>query len=182
MKIRILTAVSGLALVSLLVGPAAMARTKAEIDASANNALAYFYTMTPANKHLADKAAGVLVFGKVTKAGMGVAGEYGEGVLRLHGDSANYYKVTSASVGLTLGAGRHREIIMFMTQDALDKFTQSSGWSAGADTQIAVVKTGAGGEYDSETVGKPVLGFIFSEKGLLGDLSFEGSKITKIKN
>src|SRR5271154_3809249 len=100
MKIRTLTAVSGLAIVSLLIGPAAIARTKAQIDASANSALAHFYTMTPANKQLADKAAGVLVFGKVTKAGMGVAGEYGEGVLRLKGDTATYYKVTSASVGL----------------------------------------------------------------------------------
>jgi lipid-binding SYLF domain-containing protein len=69
-----------------------------------------------------------------------------------------------------------------MTQESLDKFTQSAGWSAGADGSIAVVKTSAGGQYDTETVGKPVLGFIFSEKGLLGDLSFEGSKITKIKN
>jgi hypothetical protein len=30
-------------------------------------------------------------------------------------------------------------------------------------------------------MGKPILGFIFNEKGLLGDLSFEGSKISKIK-
>ncbi len=182
MKIRSVTAASGLALFGALMGPAAFAHTKAEIDASADGALRHFYAMSPANKQLADKAAGVLVFGRITKAGMGVAGEYGEGVLRQKGDSATYYKLTSGSIGLTLGAGRHREIIMFMTKDSLDRFTQSSGWSAGADSAIAVVKSGAGGKYDSETVGKPVVGFIFGEKGLLGDLSFEGSKITKIKN
>ncbi len=182
MKIRTLTAVTGLALFSLLIGPAALARTKAEINASADSALKHFYALTPANRELADKAAGVLVFGRVTKAGVGVGGEYGEGVMRLKGDSATYYKVTSASVGLTLGAGRHREIIMFMTQESLDKFTQSAGWSVGADSAIAVVSSGAGGTYDSETVGKPVIGFIFGEKGLLGDLSFEGTKITRIKN
>jgi hypothetical protein len=44
------------------------------------------------------------------------------------------------------------------------------------------VSKGAGGQYDVATLGKPILGFIFHEKGLLGDLSFEGSKITKIKN
>lgn len=182
MKIKSLTAAAGLSLFSLFVSPAAFAHTKAQIDASADSALKHFYTLTPANKELADKAAGVLVFGGVTKAGAGVAGEYGEGVLRLKGDSADYYQVVSASVGLTLGVGKHREIIMFMTQDSLDKFTRSAGWSVGADTAVAVVKTGVGGEYDSDTVGKPILGFIFGEKGLIADLSFEGSKITKIKN
>ena len=44
-------------------------------------------------RQLADKAAGVLIFGRVTKAGAGVAGEYGEGVLRLKGDTADYYQV-----------------------------------------------------------------------------------------
>jgi hypothetical protein len=39
----------------------------------------------------------------------------------------------------------------------------------------------AGGQYDSATLNKPILGFTFGEKGLIGDLSFEGSKITKIK-
>jgi lipid-binding SYLF domain-containing protein len=182
MRIRSLTAAAGLSVFALLASPAVFAHTKAEIDASADSALKHFYTLAPANKALAAKAAGVLIFGRVTKAGAGVAGEYGEGVLRLKGDSADYYQVVSASVGLTLGVGKHREIIMFMTQDSLDKFTHSSGWSAGADSAVAVVKSGAGGEYDSETVGKPILGFIFSEKGLIGDLSFEGSKITKIKN
>jgi lipid-binding SYLF domain-containing protein len=75
----------------------------------------------------------------------------------------------------------HREIILFMTQGALDKFTKSEGWFAGGDTAIAVASQGAGGQYDSATLGKPILGFIFSEKGLIGDLSLEGTKITKIK-
>ncbi len=70
---------------------------------------------------------------------------------------------------------------MFMTQGALDKFMASEGWSVGADTAVAIVSDGAGGKYDTAVVGKPILGFIFAEKGLIGDLSLEGSKITKIK-
>lgn len=69
-----------------------------------------------------------------------------------------------------------------MTPDSLDKFRNSEDWSAGADTSFALVSKGATGQYDSATLGKPILGFIFHEKGLLGDLSFEGSKITKIKD
>jgi lipid-binding SYLF domain-containing protein len=82
-------------------------------------------------------------------------------------------------VGLTLGVSQRSEMIMFMTQDALDKFKNSQGWSIGADTGVAVVSKGAGGEYDTATLGKPILAFVFSEKGLIGDLSLEGSKITK---
>src|SRR5580693_6406812 len=124
----------------------------------------------PAGSGPAAKAAGVLVFGRVTKGGAGVAGEFGEGVLRINGKTVDYYSVGSASVGLTLGVGKHSEVILFMTHDALDKFTASSNWSAGADGSIALVSKGAGGQYDVATLGKPILGFIFHEKGLLGDL------------
>ena len=66
-----------------------------------------------------------------------------------------------------------------MTQDALEKFTQSNGWSVGADAAVAVMSKGAGGEYDSTALGKPVLGFVFGEKGLIGDVSLEGAKVSK---
>jgi len=77
---------------------------------------------------------------------------------------------------------RHSEIILFMTREALDKFQNSGDWSIGADTSFALVSKGSGGQYDTTTLNKPILGFIFHEKGLLGDLSFEGSKISKIKD
>jgi lipid-binding SYLF domain-containing protein len=179
---RLKALIAGLMMLALIASVPSFARTKAEIDASADRALAHFYKLNPKHKELADKAAGILVFGRVTKGGAGVAGEFGEGALRTHGATVDYYSVTSASVGLTLGYARHSEVILFMTQDALDKFVKSQDWSAGADTSFALVSKGSGGQYDTATLNKPILGFIFGEKGLIGDLSFEGSKITKIKN
>src|ERR1700683_2053926 len=181
MKLKALMAITGLTLFALIASAPSFARTKAEIGASADKAIARFYALNPKHKELADKAAGILIFGRVTKAGAGVAGEFGEGVLRVHGQTVDYYSVGSASVGLTLGVARHREIILFMTQDALDHFTNSKGWSAGGDSAVAVVSKGAGGQYDAATMGKPILGFVFGEKGLIGDLSLEGTKVTKIK-
>lgn len=181
MKLRIFS-VAGLAILGLLAATApSFAATKAELDASANKAMKHFYTLGSKNKELAGKAAGILVFPSVTKAGAGVAGEYGEGVLRVKGKTVDYYSVSSASVGATLGVGSHSEMIMFMTQEALDKFLESNGWSVGADAAVSVVTQGAGGEYDTATLGKPILGFVFSQKGLIGDLSLEGAKITKAK-
>jgi lipid-binding SYLF domain-containing protein len=44
-----------------------------------------------------------------------------------------------------------------------------------------VIDKGAGGTYDTQTLQRPILGFVFGEKGLIGDVSLEGSKITKIE-
>ena len=180
MKLRAL--IAGLTMLVLIASAPSFALTKAQIDARADRALAHFYKLNPKHKELADKAVGILIFGRVTKGGAGVAGEFGEGALRSNGATVDYYSVASASVGLTLGVARHSEVILFMTQDALEKFRKSQDWSAGADTSFAVVSKGSGGQYDSATLNKPILGFIFGEKGLIGDLSFEGTKITKIKD
>jgi lipid-binding SYLF domain-containing protein len=182
MKLKPLTAAIGLTILGLVVSAGSFAHSKAELDTRAAHSLKHFYSLNPANRKLADRAAGVLIFSRVTKGGAGIAGEFGEGLLRVKGENVNYYSVGSASIGLTLGVGRHSEIIMFMTQESLDKFTASDGWSIGADTAVALVSEGAGGQYDSAVTGKPILGFVFGEKGLLGDISLEGSKITKIKS
>jgi lipid-binding SYLF domain-containing protein len=182
MKLNTLLAALGLTVLGLVASSSSFARPASEIDASADAAVKHFYSMSPRNRELADKAVGMLVFGRVTKAGAGIAGEYGDGVLRVNGVTTGYYDVKSASVGLTLGVGEHREVILFMTQDSLDKFQASSGWAIGADAAVVVMKMGAGGEYDTTSLSKPILGFVFGEKGLLGDLSLEGSKITKIKS
>jgi len=180
MTIKIVLATTGLAIVALTSSAASFAATETQIDTRVSQTLLYFNTITPENKVLGDKAAGVLVFPRVTKGGVGVAGEFGEGVLQVNGKTVGYYKVGAASVGLTLGLAKHSEIIMFMTQDSLDKFTSSDGWSIGADAGVTVVSTGASGSYDTQTQQKPILGFVFAEKGLIADLSFEGSKISKI--
>ena len=122
-----------------------------------------------------------MVFPRVTKGGAGIAGEYGEGALQVNGKTVTYYKVSSASIGLTLGVAQHSEVIMFMTQESLDKFSTSKGWSIGADTGVALVSKGAGDDYDSQTLQKAILGFVYGEKGLIADLSLEGSKVVKIE-
>ena len=182
MKINRGAVATGLMILCLSAAATAVAATKAEIDARVTATLAEFNALTPANASLIKKAAGMLVFPRVTKGGVAVAGEYGEGVLQINGKTVDYYSIGSASVGLTLGLAKHSEVIMFMTAESLDKFTKSAGWSIGADAGITVMKAGASGEYDSQTQQKPILAFAFAEQGLIGDLSLEGSKITKIKD
>jgi lipid-binding SYLF domain-containing protein len=180
MKITSLPAVAGVAFCAAFVSTVSIAETRPEIDVSVHETIKRFDALNPHHQHLLHSAAGALVFPRITKGGAGIAGEYGEGALRVSGKTVGYYSVSSASIGLTLGAAKRSEILVFTTQEALDKFIASKGWSVGADTGVAVLSNGAGADYDTETLQKPVVGFVFGEKGLIGDLSLEGSKVNKI--
>ena len=168
------------AALGIAVGAVALAATAADIDAGVAGALDRFYAQDQSHRDLTQKAAAVLVFPKVTKAGAGVGGEYGEGALEVDGKTVGYYKITGASVGATLGAARRSEVILFMTDAARDKFMHSHDWSIGADTGVAVMHKGAGAEHDTQTLNKPVLAFVFGEKGLIADASLEGAKVTRL--
>jgi lipid-binding SYLF domain-containing protein len=157
----------------------ALAATTPEINARVEAALSRFYAQNPNHRELAQKASAMLVFPSVTKAGAGVGGEYGEGALEVDGKTVAYYKVTGASAGATLGVARRSEVILFMTDAARDKFMNSKDWTIGVDAGVAVVK-GAGAQYDTETLSKPVVAFVFGEKGLIADVSLEGAKVTKL--
>jgi lipid-binding SYLF domain-containing protein len=181
MNPRKIFAASGLAVAALLLSAVSFGATKAQIDERVHAAMHQFYDLNPQHKDLVARAKGVLVFPHVTKGGAGIAGEFGEGALRVDGKNVAYYSISSASVGLTLGLAKHKEIILFMTQEALDKFTNGHGWTVGADTNVAVLSKGAGGDYDTKTLQRPILGFVFGEKGLIGDVSLEGSKVTQLE-
>src|ERR1700683_1179268 len=177
---RKLFAASGLAVAALLLSAVSFGATSAEIDERVHVAMHQFYDLNPQHKDLVARAKGVLVFPHVTKGGVGVGGEFGEGALRIDGKDVAYYSISSGSVGLTLGLAKHKEVILFMTQEALDKFQSGHGWTVGADTNVAVLSKGAGGDYDTKTLQRPILGFVFGEKGLIGDVSLAGSKVSKL--
>ena len=169
----------GLLLAAAALQPAAAA-SAVEIDAEVDAALVRFYEEVPAAKDLAKKAKGILIFPKVLKAGFGVGGEYGEGALRIGGSSVGYYNTAAASIGLQIGVESRAEVLMFMTQEALERFRASDGWEVGVDASVAVIRTGIAGEIDTTTMSEPVIGFVFGEQGLMANLSLEGAKITKL--
>lgn len=161
--------------------PTTHAASKVEIDAKVNATLKTFYAEVNGGRELVRKAAGMLVFPEVIKAGIGIGGEYGEGALRVGGKTVAYYSTAAASIGLQLGAQIKSQVILFMDQGSLKAFRASEGWKAGVDGSVALANLGAGGEIDTETAKQPIIGFIFSNKGLMYNLTFEGSKITRIQ-
>lgn len=169
-----------LALGLLLTAPFAAAASKAEIDASVDEALAKFYDESAAGRRLAQEAVGILVFPRVIKAGFGLGGEYGEGALIVGGQTVAYYNTVSASIGLQVGAQVKSQVILFMEREALEKFRRSEGWEAGVDGSIAIVEFGTGQDISSNSVQNPIIGFVFSNRGLMYNLTFEGAKMTEI--
>ncbi|MFC6669130.1 YSC84-related protein [Marinobacterium aestuariivivens] len=168
------------ALFALLLAAGVQAASRAEIDAKADEALQTLYRQSPAAQELSQQAAGMLIFPEVYKAGIGIGGEYGEGALRIGGRSVDYYSTASASIGFQLGAQIKSQVILFMTHDALARFRRSDGWEAGVDGSVAIATIGAGGTLDSNTLQSPIIGFIFSNKGLMYNLTLEGSKFTRL--
>jgi lipid-binding SYLF domain-containing protein len=163
-----------------LIGAVALALDSAALDKQVAATLDKFYALNPKHKDMVQNAAAVLVFPDITKGGIGIGGEHGDGALQQDGKTVGYYSISGASIGLTLGLSHHSEVILFKTPDARDKFLKSSNWSIGGDASVAVVKEGAGGALDSQTMNKPVNAFIFGERGLMGDASLQGAKISKI--
>jgi len=169
------------ALLAIVVAPdAGKTDSATEINADANATLQSFVAQNPSARELGRKAAGILVFPSVIKAGIGLGGEYGEGVLIIRGEPAGYYNLVSASFGFQLGVQSRSVIIMFMTEEALAGFQNAYGWKVGVDGSIVVVTVGTGGSIDTDSLTSPVIAFILDPKGLMYNLSLEGSKISRI--
>ena len=122
----------------------------------------------------------MLVFPDVTNGAIGIGGSYGEGALIVDDKTAGYYSTAAASIGLQLGGETYSQIIMFMTKEALDSFRNSSGWEAGANAKVTLIDQGKAADINSIIANNPVIAFVFGQQGLMGDLSVEGAKISKL--
>lgn len=159
----------------------ASADTAAELDAKVDEAIRTFRQQVEGGDVFLRQAAGYLVFPRVIKVGIGVGVETGEGALRVAGRSAAYYRTTSGSFGLQLGAQAKSIVIAFMTDESLAQFRASSGWQAGVDGSIAIIDMGGGKQINTKNVRDPVVGFIFGSKGLMYNLTLEGTKFSRIQ-
>lgn len=158
---------------------ASPAQKQAEINKGADQTMATLYASVPGARELVAKSRGVLIFPSVYQAAFGVGGEYGEGALRVDGATTGYYSTAAASFGFQAGAQSKSLIYLFLTQDALDKFRNSSGWTAGADASVSLIKVGANGTIDTNSVSNSVSAFALTNAGLFGGVNLNGSKISK---
>ncbi len=163
-------------LVPLLFSSNAMAASAQEIDAKVDATLKIFQAQIPGAAQYLSVAKGILVFPSVFRAGVGIGGEYGEGALRINGKTVEYWSTASASIGFTFGAQTKSLVLIFLDAAELIKFRHSEGWRAGIDGSVAFVEWGKSENIDTINTKDPILGFAFGTKGLMANISLEGSK------
>ncbi|MGH6622467.1 MAG: twin-arginine translocation pathway signal protein, partial [Burkholderiaceae bacterium] len=121
---------------------AAVAATAAELSRDANAALQQLYATAPAAKALGGKAHAILVFPKVTKAGLGIGGQFGDGALLKGGKAIGYYNTTGVSTGLQAGAQQFGYAMFFMNEKALAQLNKTEGFEVGVGPSVVVMDEG----------------------------------------
>ena len=156
-----------------------LAASRAELELSASEALKRLYAAGPKAQELARKARAILIFPHITKAGFMIGGQRGEGVLRIRGRTAGYYRITAASFGLQAGAQTFSYALFFITQSALDYLNKSDGWAIGSGPSVVVADEGFARSMNTTTLTQDVYAMPFGQSGLMAGLGLEGSKISR---
>ena len=157
----------------------ASAASAREIDAGADDAIGKFEQEVKGGKSFIENSKGVLVFPRVLKGGAGFGGEYGEGAFRIKGKTVDYYSMLQGSFGLQLGGEIKTVYLVFLDEGAMNRFREGEGWKAGVDGSVSLVTLGAGGTIDTNNMKDPIVAFVLGQKGLMYNLSLEGTKFTK---
>ena len=152
----------------------------AELAADSKAALQQLTSSVPLAKAAAGSAHAILVFPKVTKAGLGVGGQYGEGTLLKKGTAAAYYKTTGASFGLQAGGQQYGYAMFFMNEKALAQLDTAQGFEVGVGPSIVLADEGMAKTTTTNTIKEDIVAFVFGQKGLMAGLGIQGNKITKI--
>jgi len=181
-RLRLIATVVGsvMMLSGWLAGPASAASAK-ELDASTDEAIGKFEQEIKGGKAFLESSKGMLVFPRVLKGGAGFGGEYGEGAFRIKGKTVDYYSMLQGSFGLQLGGEIKTVYLVFLDEAAMNRFHEGEGWKAGVDGSVSLVTLGAGGTIDTNNMKDPIVAFVLGQKGLMYNLSLEGTKFTKQK-
>ena len=172
-----------MAVIASLAAPAAVvAADRAALERDARNTFQKLIAKVPAAKTLSREAVAVLVFPKITKAGLVVGGQYGDGVLFRDSQVAGYYNTAGASYGLQAGAQQYGYAMFFINEKSLKALDQNDGFEVGVGPSIVVVDQGMGKSLTSTTAKNDIYAFIFSQKGLMAGLGLQGNKITKLND
>jgi lipid-binding SYLF domain-containing protein len=154
--------------------------TRRSIDADADAALSRLYAQVAGSDQMVRQARGVLVFPSVLEAGFVFGASRGQGVLRVGGKTVSYHATTSGSWGLQAGAQSTAVFILFMTDEALKRFQDSRGWTAGTDASVTLLSVGASAQVTTATAQQPVVGYVLSNRGLMAGITLDGTRITRL--
>jgi len=167
-------------LIALLFTQLTYAQTAQKLDNDINIAVEKFKKEVQGGEKFLTQVKGYLVFPSIIKAGLIVGGKYGEGALRVENKSQHYYDMTAASIGLQVGSQEYSMLIAFISDESLNNFIASNGWEAGIDGSITVSNWGKNKDISSISYEKPIIAFIYNEKGYMASINITGTKFRRI--
>jgi len=173
-------AVVALAAISPLGATLAQARSAAQITQQGRDTLRLLEAQQPRARFLARHAKAILVFPSILKGGFIFGAETGNGVLLDHGKTAGYYNLTGGSWGLQIGGQDFSYVLFLMNDAAVANLSKSEGFSAGPGTSLVMINKSAGAEADTSMIDHDIYAFPFNGKGLMADLTLQGTKISRI--
>jgi len=167
-------------LITVNAQAASLAPSAAEIDRKVSSALSQLYSHNEAARALGSKAKGVLVFPDIRKGAFILGAQYGYGALRTGRKTIGYYRTAAGSYGFQAGVKKFGYALFFMTPSALRYLENSAGWAIGTGPSVVVVDQGMARSLTTTSLRSDVYAFVFDQKGLMGGIGIEGSKITKV--
>ena len=143
-----------------------------EYDASAQEAIAVFKEKDPSIQRFFDAAAGYVVIPTVGKAGFGLGGARGKGLLYEKGKATAIVTLTQVSFGFQWGGQAYSEFIFFEDEATLTDFKKGN-YELGA--QASAVAVTAGASADAEFNDGMAI-FTQAKGGLMYEASVGGQK------
>src|SRR5437016_1563297 len=95
------------------------------------------------------------------------------------GKIAGHYSLGGLQVGLEAGAESYSYALFFMSDKALETLQSTRGFDLGLDPNVVVLNVGAAEQISGATVQPDIYSYVFNQKGLMGGVSLQGTKITK---
>jgi lipid-binding SYLF domain-containing protein len=118
---------------------------KPELEKDANKALNEMMKRSPKLKTYYDKAYGYVVYPKVTKAGLGIGGAGGKGIVYKNHKAVASSSLKQASFGLQAGGQQYSEVIFFENEAAFNHFKNGN---LKFDAQASAVAITEGASFD----------------------------------
>jgi lipid-binding SYLF domain-containing protein len=153
-----------------------------KISRDSRAALNSLCAQNPGARALRSKARGILVFPSIVKGGLIVGAQAGNGaMIRDTGEISGFYQTAGASYGLQAGVQEFGYALFLMDDKAFRELNRSGGWEIGSSPSLVIVDQGMATSLTTTTINKGTYAFFFNQRGLMGGLGLQGSKITRIQ-
>src|SRR5437773_8462157 len=147
-----------------------------DLTTDSSRALQQLVAQNPAAAKCKSRAAAVLVFPDVVKAGFIFGAQGGKGILFVRGQPSGRYRTVAASYGLQAGVQKFGYALFLMNQDAESWVNNTRGWEIGTGPSVVIVDKGMARSFTTDTVHSGIYAFTFDQQGLMAGLGLQGPR------